>query len=119
MNYAIKEGKSYRAVSALIGLFFMMFTFATPSTAADEEESLYTRLGGTYNIASTVDYLVDLIYVNDGLNAKVEVRSGTVHLVQETHTRNLVLISLTPYSLGLGLYSSDTVENSYSSVKNT
>ena len=69
MNYAIKEGKSYRAVSALIGLFFMMFTFATPSTAADEEESLYTRLGGTYNIASTVDYLVDLIYVNDGLNA--------------------------------------------------
>ncbi len=40
---------------------------AMPATA--EEESLYTRLGGTYAIASTVDYLVDMIYINNGLNA--------------------------------------------------
>ena len=39
------------------------------STKAQAEDSLYARLGGTYNIASTVDHLVDLIYDNKGLNA--------------------------------------------------
>ena len=33
-----------------------------------EEESIYTQLGGTYNIALTVDWLVDNIYVNRALN---------------------------------------------------
>ena len=36
--------------------------------SASAEESLYNRLGGTYNIASTVDHLVDKIYVNRALN---------------------------------------------------
>ncbi len=36
---------------------------------AQAEDSLYKRLGGTYNIALTVDYLVDMIYINNGLNA--------------------------------------------------
>ncbi len=39
------------------------------SSVASAEDSLYTRLGGTYNIASTVDHLVDKIYVNRALNA--------------------------------------------------
>ena len=39
---------------------------AAPAVA---EDSLYQRLGGTYNIASTVDYLVDMIYINRSLNA--------------------------------------------------
>ena len=41
-------------------------TFSLNATA---EDSLYNRLGGTYNIASTVDHLVDKIYENKGLNA--------------------------------------------------
>ena len=41
---------------------------ALSSPAAIAEESLYNRLGGTYNIASTVDHLVDKIYVNMALN---------------------------------------------------
>lgn len=44
----------------------MSLMVAKPAMA---EDSLYARLGGTYNIASTVDYLVDMIYINKGLNA--------------------------------------------------
>lgn len=51
------------AASALFVLIFSGF-----SGAASAEESLYSRLGGTYNISSTVDYLVDMIYINKGLN---------------------------------------------------
>lgn len=39
------------------------------SLTSHAEDTLYKRLGGTYNIAQTVDYLVNLIYENDGLNA--------------------------------------------------
>lgn len=39
------------------------------STTISAEDSLYSRLGGTYNIAQTVDHLVDMIYINKGLNA--------------------------------------------------
>lgn len=51
--------KKYAATMLLI-LAFAGFS----SIASAEEESLYNRLGGTYNIASTVDYLVDMIYIN-------------------------------------------------------
>ena len=46
---------------------FSAILVSLPASAA--EDSLYTRLGGTYNIASTVDHLVDKIYVNRALNA--------------------------------------------------
>ena len=39
------------------------------STLASAEDSLYQRLGGTYAIAQVDDYLVDMIYINKGLNA--------------------------------------------------
>jgi hemoglobin len=52
------------AASALVILAFAGF-----SNLASAEDTLYARLGGTYNIASTVDYLVDMIYINKGLNA--------------------------------------------------
>lgn len=48
---------------------FAILSFVGVITTASAEESLYTRLGGTYNIASAVDHLVDLIYINKGLNA--------------------------------------------------
>ena len=44
----------------------MLLSAALPAAA---EDTLYNRLGGTYNIASTVDYLVDMIYINKSLNA--------------------------------------------------
>lgn len=44
-------------------------TLISCSITSYAEESLYNRLGGTYNIAQTVDYLVDMIYINAGLNA--------------------------------------------------
>lgn len=50
--------------TAMFALLFSAF-----SISASAEESLYVRLGGTYNIASTVDHLVDKIYENQGLNA--------------------------------------------------
>lgn len=52
------------------------------SLSAYAEDSLYTRLGGTYNIASTVDHLVDKIYVNRGLNANPKLKA--VHDRPET-----------------------------------
>lgn len=49
------------AIVASSALFF--------NVSVSAEESLYSRLGGSYNIASTVDHLVDKIYVNRALNA--------------------------------------------------
>lgn len=54
----------------MLGMFSVfMVMVASKSAFAEEEASLYERLGGTYNIALTVDHLVDMIYVNRGLNA--------------------------------------------------
>ena len=52
------------AASALV-----IFAFAGFSSVASAEDSLYQRLGGTYAIAQVDDYLVDMIYINKGLNA--------------------------------------------------
>jgi len=41
---------------------FVFGSFSTLAVAGGNEESLYTRLGGTYNIAITVDHLVDKLY---------------------------------------------------------
>lgn len=53
--------------SLICASVFVAILFSSPVKA--EEKSLYERLGGTYPIASTVDHLVDKIYVNKGLNA--------------------------------------------------
>ena len=50
----------------------MTMMVAKPAMA---EDTLYARLGGTYNIASTVDYLVDMIYINKGLNANSSLKA--------------------------------------------
>ncbi|MDG1096070.1 MAG: group 1 truncated hemoglobin [Methylophilaceae bacterium] len=73
---------SNKFISLIVGFTsFLMFTFTSAATA-EEEESLYQRLGGTYNIASTVDYLVDMIYINNGLNANPSLKA--VHDRKET-----------------------------------
>ena len=55
-------GKSFLTV-----VFCYMVVLVAPARA--DEPALYVRLGGTYPIAETVDHLVELIYVNKGLNA--------------------------------------------------
>jgi len=61
----IVSGFYLKAASALMAIFVI----GSFSTFANAEDSLFTRLGGTYNIALTVDHLVDKLYVNKGLNA--------------------------------------------------
>ena len=46
-----------------------ILAFAGFSSIASAEDSLYQRLGGTYAIAQVDNYLVDMIYINKGLNA--------------------------------------------------
>lgn len=48
---------------------------AVLSGPAKAETTLFERLGGTYGIAQAVDYLVDLIYVNEGLNANPRLKA--------------------------------------------
>ena len=55
----------------------------------------------------------------DLLNNAEEVRAGTVHLVDERDARNVVLVGLAPYSLGLRLNSADRAVNHYGAVENT
>ncbi len=46
-----------------------ILAFTGFSNIASAEDTLYQRLGGTYAIAQMVNHLVDLIYINKGLNA--------------------------------------------------
>ncbi len=55
--------------AALLGVATLV---ASPAKA---EDTLFQRLGGTYGIAQAVDYLVDLIYVNEGLNANPRLKA--------------------------------------------
>ncbi len=59
--------KSAVSIPLITMLIVALGSFSSAVTAA--EKSLYERLGGTYNIALTVDHLVDKIYENHGLNA--------------------------------------------------
>ncbi len=61
------------------------------SLSAFAEDSLYNRLGGTYNIASTVDHLVDKIYLNKGLNANPKLKA--VHDRPETKAGFKVMLT--------------------------
>ena len=75
---------------ALLGAIIALSSafIATPALA---EASLYERLGGTYNIASTVDYLVDMIYINRALNANPALKS--VHDRPETKAGFKVMLT--------------------------
>jgi hemoglobin len=61
------------------------------SSVASAEDSLFNRLGGTYNIAQTVDHLVDKIYVNRGLNANPKLKA--VHDRPETKAGFKVMLT--------------------------
>ena len=55
----------------------------------------------------------------DVLNAAQEVGAGTVHLVDERDTGNLVLVSLTPYGFRLWLYATYGTVHHHGTVQNT
>ena len=79
--------------SNLSGLFLALvagsaFFVSAPAMA---EDSLYSRLGGTYNIASTVDHLVDKIYLNKGLNANPKLKA--IHDRPETKAGFKVMLT--------------------------
>lgn len=80
----------YLIVTA-IGLMFAVLVSFSQSAEAEEQKSLYERLGGTYNIALTVDHLVDLIYDNQGLNANPIL--DAIH--QQKHTKAGFKVMLT------------------------
>ncbi len=61
------------------------------SQVALAEDSLFTRLGGTYNIAQTVDHLVDKIYLNRGLNANPKLKA--IHDRPETKAGFKVMLT--------------------------
>jgi len=53
----------------------------------------------------------------DGPETEVEVCSGAVHLVDETHTGDVVLVCLTPDGFGLRLDTGNTVEHRNGAVE--
>ena len=55
--------------------------------------------------------------VLDHLDAAVEVRAHAVHLVDEAHPRDFVLVGLAPDGLGLGLDAGDGVEDGHRAVE--
>jgi|SRR5210317_1218160 hemoglobin len=61
--------------SAIATCFIVSILFNHAAFAEDKKESLYTRLGGIYNIAITVDHLVDKLYTNHGLNANPNIKN--------------------------------------------
>lgn len=61
--------KKYTLSGSALAIAVFVLVGSISMHAAAAEKSLYERLGGTYNIAITVDHLVDKIYENHGLNA--------------------------------------------------
>ena len=55
----------------------------------------------------------------DGFYRVVEISTQFVHLVDETNTGNVILVSLTPYGFRLGFYALFTIEYCYGSVQDT
>jgi hemoglobin len=83
MSYKNKLSGFLLAVAAVGAMSVSQIAFA--------EDSLYSRLGGTYNIASTVDHLVDKIYLNKGLNANPKLKA--IHDRPETKAGFKVMLT--------------------------
>ena len=74
VGYIMKHSLLKKIMVPFLALF-VFGSFSTLAVAGGNEESLYTRLGGTYNIAITVDHLVDKLYTNSGLNANPNIKA--------------------------------------------
>ena len=87
----MKSNKFINKIFASFIALCMIGAFSSFATAGEGEESLFTRLGGTYNIAITVDHLVDKLYTNSGLNANPNIKA--VH--DQIHTKAGFKVMLT------------------------
>lgn len=74
-----------------IKALLLALAISSISFAAHAEDSLFNRLGGAYNIAQTVDHLVDKIYVNRGLNANPKLKA--IHDRPETKAGFKVMLT--------------------------
>ena len=74
-------------MALIAGIASLLLSFGAQAA----EESLFTRLGGTYNLAQTVDHLVDKIYVNRALNANPKLKA--VHDRPETKAGFKVMLT--------------------------
>jgi hemoglobin len=58
-------------------LVLVLSWWTMPASAEEKaEKTLYERLGGVYAIASVVDDFIDLLYVNDVLNANPAIKEA-------------------------------------------
>ena len=65
-------------VGILLSALFLVNLFAPSSPSAEEkpQKSLYERLGGVYNIAPVVDEFLEVLYVDDILNANPKIKEA-------------------------------------------
>ncbi|CAB4538805.1 unannotated protein [freshwater metagenome] len=93
------------------------FAVPDPSLHGDEvDDSAIVALGtdGELNHRN-----VCLQAILDGSQGSVKICTGAVHLVDEAHARNFVIISLTPHGLCLRLNSGYAVEHCNCAIKHT
>ena len=93
--------------------------FPTPDDRFHSDEVNHTQEIGFGSDGQLKDGRGGSKKVNDGVNTVVKVSSSSVHLVQEAHTRNFVLVGLSPDGFGLGFNTGHTVEHSDGSIQNT
>ena len=79
----------------------------------DTAESFFLTDGDLNGARGSTEDGLDLTYYFK------EVSTGAVHLVDVAHAGYAVLISLTPYGLTLGLYTTDSTERSDSTIEDT
>lgn len=62
----------------LLSALFLVNLFAATSSLAGEKQkkSLYQRLGGVYNIAPVVDEFLEVLYIDDVLNANPRIKEA-------------------------------------------
>lgn len=69
--------KSFIGIVILVGLLTALFaTGSTQVAEAQPAKSLYDRLGGVYPISVVVDKFIDLLFVNDVLNANPAIKAA-------------------------------------------
>lgn len=70
--------ESFVRVGILLSAMFLANLFAPDSGLAEEKQkpSLYQRLGGVYNIAPVVDEFLEVLYVDEVLNANPRIKEA-------------------------------------------
>lgn len=88
------RSSSLKAMVLLFALVLIMQWKGTPAIAQEEpQKSLYHRLGGEYAIATVVDSFIDLLFLNDVLNANPAIKEARDRVPKaglKFHVTNLV-----------------------------